>query len=356
MKIQINKIRLIIYLAVMTASLVFSSFYGGPVSYAWLYAIVLLLPVSLLYIFLNYRFLRIYQEIEVHKVVRNEDHAYKALIENAGILPIHRMRILLFSDRCNLYEIEEGSEISLDVLEKKELNSGISCRYAGSYYVGIERVAFSDPFFIYTIEFPVPYSFRAVVSPQITDLANAALDLENLVNSQGLKSYIQKENTPGSDLRPYRRGDSIRSVNWKVSARLSELTVRVPDRMEKRRVTILMQAANVPDNHQDVEYLKLRDYFLEFAVSAAWHFAEQGVPVRLIYPAGKVSESIVDSYGSFMDFYGIVADGIFYSSAEEFEKLKCMADDRRSNVYDDGTWILIREDPGPGESHFIICD
>ena len=120
--------------------------------------------------------------------------------------------------------------------------------------------------------------------------------------------------------------------------------------------TIVAQAARVPDNSQDLESLKKRDYFLEFIVSAAWHFAHQNLPVRLIYPAGKVSESVVDSHSSFMDFYSIAADGIFYNSDEEFKKIQDLAEGQRSGAHENGTWIFIREDPEPGESHFAVCE
>jgi hypothetical protein len=203
------------------------------------------------------------------------------------------------------------------------------------------------------VELDVPYSFKAVVSPQITDVADEVLDLENQVNSTGLKSRRLPEETPGSDLRPYQPGDPLRAINWKVSARLSELVTRVPDKMEKRTVTILMLAAFVPDQMQDLDFLKKRDFFLEFIVSAAWHFGRQGIPVRLIYPAGKVTESTVDSYESFQEFYGTAADGIFYYSESEFDEIQKLASDLRS-TYDKDTWILIREDPGPGEDHCVI--
>ena len=353
MNLRIHPAGAAIYLFCLASCVAFASFYGGPVSFAWLYACLLLLPLSALYIFLNYHFLRLYQEIEVHRVVRGADHRYLANIENAGPLPIHKMRLRTWDDRCHLYEIGNGHEVSLGIYEKKELHSGISCIYAGSYDIGIRKVAFTDPFSVFTVELDVPCTFRAVVSPQITDIADKILDLENLINSTGLKSRRLSEETPGSDLRPYQPGDPLRAINWKVSARLSELVTRVPDKMEKRTVTILAQASFVPDKLQDLEFLKKRDYFLELIVSAAFHFSRQGIPVRLVYPAGKVCESTVDSYESFQDFYGTAADGIFYHSEEEYEKMRKLAADLRS-TYDKDTWILIREDPGPGEDTCVI--
>ena len=356
MKIRFHLKHIILYFAVAAGSLAFSSFYGGPASYAWLYAVLLLIPFSALYIFVNYTFLRVYQEIEVHRPVRGEDHKYRAKIENAGFLPIHAMGLHVYGDRCSLYEIEDGQELSLGAWESLELASGISCRYAGSYDVGIHSVSFTDPFALFTLTLAVPYTFRAVVSPPVTDLADRVLDLENRVNSTGLRSSRLSEETPGSDMRPYQRGDALSSINWKVSARLGTPVTRVPDKMEKRTVTILMQAAYDPEREPDLEQLQKRDFFLEFAVSAVWHFARQGIPVRLIFPAGKITRATADSYETFMEFYEIAADGIFYYSEQEYEQFLALAADTRSSTNEDGTWILIREDPEPGQDPFTIIE
>ena len=356
MKIRFHLKHIILYFAIAAGSLAFSSFYGGPASYSCLYAVLLLIPFSALYIFVNYTFLRIYQEIEVHRPVRGEDHKYRAKIENAGILPIHAMGLHVYSDRCSLYELEDGQELSLGAGESRELTSGISCRYAGSYDVGIHSVSFTDPFALFTLTLEVPYTFRAVVSPPVTDLADRVLDLENRINSTGLRSSRLSEETPGSDMRPYQRGDALSSINWKVSARLETLVTRIPDKMEKRTVTIIMQAAYDPEREPDLEQLQKRDFFLEFAVSAVWHFAGQGIPVRLIFPAGKVTRTTADSYETFMEFYEIAADGIFYYSEQEYEHFLALAADPRSSTNEDGTWILIREDPEPGQDPFTVIE
>ena len=105
------------------------------------------------------------------------------------------MSLRTWDDRCHLYEIPDGQQISLGIHEKKELCSGISCIYAGSYDIGIRKVSFTDPFSVFTVELDVPYSFKTVVSPQITDVADEVLDLENQVNSTGLKSRRLPEET-----------------------------------------------------------------------------------------------------------------------------------------------------------------
>lgn len=354
MKIIVDKKGLLVYILILALSILFSSFYGGPVSFVWLHAVLLIFPISFLYIFLGHHFLSLYQEIDVHKLPKKEPHDYRLILENDGFLPVHGMTLGLFSDRCDLGEISERDVISLDVHERKEITSSISCRYAGAYDVGVRYLKFTDPFRILSIWFEVSYSFRALVSPRITDIAGSSLDIENILNSTGLKSMHLYEDTPGSDLRSYQAGDLLSQVNWKVSARFSELMTRLPDRMEKKTVNIILQASNVPEQDQDLDFLKKRDYFLEFAVSAAWHFGGQGVPVKLIYPAGEIREALVDSHDTFLEFYNDVTNGIFYRSEEEFKKISEIMDSERNGYNESDTWILIREDREPGEGYCCI--
>ena len=356
MKITIIKKGLIIYLAALVAGIIFASFYGGPVAYAPLFALFLIIPVSIIYIVLNYAFLRVYQEVEVHKLTKGEEHKYRALVENAGFLPIHNMEIGTFKSRCNLYEIPDKTKLSLDIHDKKELISGINCLFAGVYDVGLENVSFTDPFRIFSVSFNIPYSFRAIVKPRITEIAGKTLDLENLYSSRGRKSERIFEDTPGNDIRQYVRGDSLSAINWKVSAKASKLMVRVPDKMEKRTLSILMNADSRPEREQDTDFLIKRDYFLEFVVSAAWLFGNQGIPVTIVYPAGTVREQLVDSRESFMEFYNTVSDGLLYSSDLEYSKILDLVKTCRSMKNDRETWIVITENPGEGENFISICD
>ena len=356
MTVTIQKRGVILYLLILVGSLGFASFYGGPVVYVWLYAIFLLIPVSILYSILNYQCLRIYQEIEVHKVTRGEVHTYRTTIENAGLLPIYRMGIFLFTERCQLTDIKDGMPISLDGFEKQEITSGIICRYAGAYNVGIEKISLVDPFHLYEVMIEIPYTFKAVVNPPVTDKAFVALEIENLVNCTGLKSDISYEDILGNDVRAYERGDAFKSINWKVSAKLSKLMVRTPDKMEKSKVTMLLLAAKDPASKLDLEYLKRRDFFLEFIISAAWHFGSQCVPVQIIYPSGQIIKATVNSYETFMSFYDIVADGIFYSTDRIYDELRTMAAEHRGSGYENSTWIIINENPESDEEFYTICN
>ena len=356
MKLSIHKKGLIIYLIILVAVIAFASIYGGPMAFVPLYAVLLVLPFSIIYSILNYNQLNIYQEIEIHKVIRGSVHRYRLSVENTGFLPIYKMAVFAYTNRCVLSEIADGQLISLNSFEKQELTSDILCKYAGAYNVGIESILLTDPFGLYSVQLEIPYTFREVVRPPVTDVANRVLEIENLINSMGLKSESFLEDLPGSDVRPYQPGDPLHAINWKVSARLATLTVRLPEKMERRRVSMMLFPVHNPEDKQDVEFLEKRDFFLEFIISAAWHFAERQVPLRLIYPSGDITETTVDSYDSFMEFYSVVADGIFYTTDSIVDDMNGLVMRQRRKVDERDMWIIVKEAPESGEDFCTLCD
>jgi uncharacterized protein (DUF58 family) len=355
MKINIHKWRLRIYLVVLIASIVFASFYGGPVSFVWLHGVALLLPLSAVYLFASYHCLRIFQELDVIKLTKGETHTYHVVLENDGIFPIYNMTLFLYTDRCKLFDIQEGGNVSLNSFEKVELSSDIQCFYAGAYYIGIKAIRLTDPFQIFNVTLEIPWKHRAIVRPQISDLASQDLEIENIIQNLGVKSEYRFEEIPGSDNRPYVRGDSLHSINWKVSARLNELTVRLPDKMEKKRITLVLLAEKTSDDSQDIEFLKSRDYFLEFIISAAWYFSDRGIPLTVIYPSGSVVETTIRTHDDFEDFYNIVTDHIYYGTDSTLTELQDLAFAGEKSANEDETWIVIKEHPMPGERFTSIC-
>ena len=356
MHIRFNIKGSIAYFLILIAGIVFASFYGGLLPFIILYGELLIVPISFIYIFLNYHFLYVFQELDAHRVVKGETHDLLMSFDNTGIFPIHDMQLVLHSDRCDFEGIIDGEQISIDPRKKTSLNVKTICIYGGTYYVGLKEIGFTDVFGMFTVLFNVPYTFRAIVSPKITDIADAYMDLENIVNSIGSKSDIKNEEIPGNDMRTYYPGDHLNSINWKVSARLSKLMVRIPDKQDTRRITLILEPSNVPERMQDTQFIKRRDYFLEFAVSSAWYFARRGIPVFLIYPAGKITEKQVDSYETFREFYSDVSGGLSYRSDDEKDRMHKLTEERRKPENGNGTRVIILEDEWPGKDFCIVAD
>ena len=354
-RINLKPAGMAVYLILLVSSVVFASFYGGILPFIILYGLLLFFPVSMVYLILNYHYLYVYQELDVHRLVKGENHRLSISFENTGLLPIHDMEPVLYLDRCDFSGMDSNDKIRLEAREKKKISAKTTCLYAGTYEIGLKGLKLSDAFGILSVTFAVPYSFRAIVSPRITDLANPYLDIENIINSTGLKSETRREEIPGNDLRSYYPGDPKTSINWKVSARLDKLVVRVPDRMDTRVISLYLEASNVPERLKDTEYIKKRDHFLEFAVSAAYYFANRGIPVNIIYPAGKITEKIIDSYEGFLEFYNDISLGISYRSDDEYDRMRKLILERRIGDALHETRVFISEEASGSEDFCFVA-
>jgi len=342
------------------AVVIWASFQGGTLPYACLFFVLLYIPVSLVLAWYAFSCFSMYQSLSEYIVTKRTEYEYQLVMENIGFLRINDAELVFEEIRSSIRGAGEEaaggagtlrpenssirgtgekedikdvprhdhttpwSSMRLCLLpgEKRTLRGLAMCRYAGTYQAGLLYVLFPDMFGMIRLKFPVRMPLRAVVRPAVTTLAQDCLDFENLFNSAGHKSLYQDEPQPGSDLRDYQFGESVRAVNWKVSAGRRKLTIRLPDRQDTMRVVLVMIADQDYGASPDMDSIRRRDWFLEFAVSAAYYFAVRGQELLIWYPRGRSRSMLVSSEAGFLDFYEEISKGLFYDSTKVMDELQ----------------------------------
>ena len=279
-------------------------------------------------------------------VMKNQEQPFSLTLENGGVVRINDGTLIfesIFSELIFEGKTESGGKIvNLAPTERMELKGTATCRYAGTYDIGLKEVSFKDPFGIMNLKLPVPEPYRVTVMPRITDIADSVLGFENLKNSSRLKSSLLKEPTPGNELRPYIYGDTMRNIHWKASAATGELISRTPEPLDLKKISmVLIAQKDVPDRNEP-DYIKRGDYFLEFAVSAAYYHAGKGESIQIIYPRGEIKDRQVASLDSFSEFYNDISRGPFYNGDEEYNKLNNISESKLKNEWD-SIIITVRE-------------
>lgn len=357
---KINYKRLLVFFIILIAAVVWASYMGGALPYMCLFSVLFYLPVSAIYILISNQFFQVYQELPSRRIMKNKEQPYKLTIENGGFLRINDAE-LLFEDELTITTIGSNKEssgalekqeiVNLTPGERIEIDGILSSMYAGIYDVGLLKIRFFDPFEIYGACFMVPSPYRVTVMPMITDVANSVLDFENLKNSNMIKSLSLREQSAGNDLRPYRVGDPIKNIHWKVSAATGELISRTPELMDLKTISLVLVAENSTDKKNDPDFIKRRDYFLEFAVSAAYYHASKGESIEVVYPRGEIKKAQIGSLESFSDFYEDISKGPFYNREEDVTKISeqsgIMAENEKNGIV-----ITVRESEY-GTEHFL---
>jgi uncharacterized protein (DUF58 family) len=109
----------------------------------------------------------------------------------------------------------------------------------GIFAVGPLSVAYSDPFGLAVGFMSIGARDELVVTPHVTELPRSAVWLEA---PDGAARLVQANGVGNSDdlmTREYRRGDALRRVHWRASARHGELMVRQEEQRAHPETTIV---------------------------------------------------------------------------------------------------------------------
>src|SRR5690349_19565060 len=157
----------------------------------------------------------------------------------------------------------------------------------GKFDVGPMKVRLSDPFGLVELERTFQTRSSLVVTPRVVSLP--AIPLSGVWTGSGDNRPRAFASGSAEDVtvREYRRGDDLRRVHWRSSARVGELMVRREEQPWESRATLFLDNRVVAHRGQGIASS------LEAAVSAAAsiavHLSKRGFTVRLVTAAGEDS-------------------------------------------------------------------
>lgn len=337
-----KRIPLLIYLVLLAGAVTFVSFYGGALPYALCFLLLLYPVFSLCHKIYVDLALRIFHELPERRVEKYKDTEYRLVLENRGPFPIHDLE-LTYEERLCLLPKKE-TRISLMPGQHITLIFELSCKYAGTYPIGLLSYTIRDPFHLFSYTFRTPAEFRAIVRPRVTDVAEKEMLTERERSKSGAKHPFLFESIAGSDLKQYQAGDSVHAVHWKNYARTGELMVRKPDEQDLSGVHVFLDSLEPSVEETDV---RRRDLFLEYAVSLANCFLKQGRSIDFCYPAGDVKRMMIASWNDFLVFVDQMPEELSHQRKEDTpDKMKKLAYELTRLGED---CLFLRESDFPGE-------
>ena len=292
-----------VYLLLLTASVLLASFRGGAVPYGLLELLLLIPAAAAGHLLYSVRFFEMYQQVEDHHTEKRKPVRYCLILENAGPLPISNIRFLR-EPFCRMDESVEREIFSLLPGERRELPYDIICIYAGTYPIGISRICFQDAFslFYYRIKTPVPC--RIICPPGIIEENNS--DPSSLIQLNRYLSPDRKSDISMSpDLREYQKGDDIRKVHWKNTARSGKLMIRLPEELPDEPGEAALLNRESPVTIKDMEE---RDLFLERIASLAWQYLSENRAIVFYYQRAGIQRIVLENNRDFRKFIYTLPD------------------------------------------------
>ncbi|MBR4342750.1 MAG: DUF58 domain-containing protein [Lachnospiraceae bacterium] len=285
----------IIYLLLCISAVVLASFYGGPVSYSLLFGLLLIAPISLVYLLFVYAFFRLYQVIGVKHITAYEPVPYYFVLQNEYLLNFCNISINMYSTFSYIEDFDQekgktstaaGTSSKYELLpgESVRYDTSLICRYRGDYFIGIKEITIIDFFKLFKITYRVPEPINAVVSPRI-------IKLDSLKSIPDITLSSFKENPSLSTdfdaaVRDYVPGDLLKGINWKATAKTGKLKSRLTYGEQRQGISLFLDTNRISEDEYDfipVEnkcleiILALTDYFSTFSVPVTFHY-NQSVP------------------------------------------------------------------------------
>lgn len=198
---------------------------GGPLFYRILYAYAAILILSILGIVINRRYLNIDILFERNVYSSGENGKFTVVLNNRGLIPIPYL-IVANSALKKLSSRYNGDAVYIGSSTSKKLRYEVRFRNRGIYNFGDTEAKFKDTAAI--LESRGVYTTKALVQvyPKIVPVDSSLFKGINLFNNYKLSPSGIDDPYTIRDNRKYREGDSLKRINWKVSAKYNDLYIR----------------------------------------------------------------------------------------------------------------------------------
>jgi len=233
-----------LYLVVLAASIVFTQALISPISTV-IFVFLLLFPlISIAHIVVGALFLRLYLETSGEEVQKGAPVDFSLSLANESIIPFPFVDAEITVPREDAVRCDKVlTRMSLIPFGGYCIRRNLSFTYRGSYDIGVSDLYCTDLFRMFRYRSSVNIFKQIFVMPRQVALPvrpNTDTSEELTVTTSRL---IGQDNTEMSDIREYRRGDSLRSVHWKLSSKSDELIVREYARNAKQQMIIFCDTA-----------------------------------------------------------------------------------------------------------------
>ncbi|GIH04743.1 membrane protein [Rhizocola hellebori] len=193
---------------------------------------------------------------------------------------------LLLEDKLP-YALGSRPRLVLDRLGSQQASSvayTVRAELRGRYQVGPLTLRMTDPFGLCEMTRSFPSSDRLTVIPQVTPLQLVRLAGEYAGTGDSRARSVAVHGEDDAATREYRRGDDLRRVHWRSTARVGELMVRREEQPWESRATVLLDTRAFA--HRGEGPTGSFEWAVAAAASVSVHLRQAGYRLRLVTEAG----------------------------------------------------------------------
>jgi uncharacterized protein (DUF58 family) len=200
-------------------------------------------------------------------------------LANGGVMP---MGLLLLEDHVP-YALGTRARFVLDQAGPRwheDVQYTVRSEVRGHYEVGPLSIRVSDPFGFIELVRTFSETSRLMVVPAVHHLPSIPLHGEWTGQGENRPRAFAVGSAEDVTTREYRRGDDLRRVHWRSTARTGELMVRREEQPWQSRATVVLDSRRTA--HRGTGAASSLEWLVAAAASVAVHLTHAGFAVRLV--------------------------------------------------------------------------
>jgi uncharacterized protein (DUF58 family) len=228
------------------------------------------------------------RSLEPHRVPIGASSRVVLRLQNMSRLPTGT---LLLEDRLP-YALGSRPRVVLERLGAHQASSvayTVRADVRGRYEVGPLVVRLTDPFGLCELTRAFPSVDRLTVIPQVSSLPTVRLAGEYAGTGDSRARSVAVHGEDDAATREYRRGDDLRRVHWKSTARTGELMVRREEQPWESRATVVLDTRAAA--HHGEGPTASFEWSVSAAASIAVHLRHAGYRLRLVTGSGMDADA-----------------------------------------------------------------
>ena len=296
----------LIYLSLWILSVVGISFFGGTVSYGLFWALTILPVLMLIYLIFVLFGVKIYQELNMTELVSRAPVSYYFTLQNESFLAFSSVRVTFFDFGVDYGNLDKDEEYELLPHQGHRIITNIVFKYRGEYEIGVKNIIITDFLKLFRITYKNPGVLKVNVLPAIVYPEGNLLEEQSLFTSSASCSGPEQRDLL---VRSYAPGDSLRSINWKATAKKRELMVSGRISEEHSSVHIFLDTKRYSEEPE--KYLPEEDELLTGLITLVIGMVNNHIDVGIHYYSQGCQNIRINDIGRFGEFYDRISTVVF---------------------------------------------
>lgn len=209
-------------------------------------------------------------------------HTVRFAVRFRNTCPLFFTRIEAHFFVTDLFGNRAGaSTTTLALCPFEEYEMGFSTRFEhiGVYRAGLDSVTVTDFLRLFSFTIKAPKRTLVQVTPQLVEMGSLQLSNEAITETTRAKRTVLADSTNYAGVREYVKGDPLKTIHWKLSAKQRKYYTRIYEAYTNMGVDVVLDFTG-PKRTPD-EMMGMFDCVVETGLSVARYAREHGIDVQL---------------------------------------------------------------------------